>query len=504
METPFGTKRTIEQSSCNKDFSCLNGFCPSFVTIHGGTPKPAAAADDSVLADLPDPELPMPGAEPYNILIAGVGGTGVVTIGALIGTAAHLEGRGVSVLDMTGAAQKGGTVFTHVRIGRAAGAVRVARIPDGHADLLLGCDLVVTAESEALTRAAPGRTRALVNEFQTITAAFTRQSTVYQFPAADLNRRIADAVGPGGVETIDAGRLAARLLGDAIGVNPFMLGFAWQKGAVPLSATALERAIELNGVAIPFNKRAFRWGRLAAHDRAALDRAMAGADRPAAETSLDDIVARRAKFLTDYQDAAYAERYARLVRRAEAAEAARAPGHGGLAETVARNFFKLMAIKDEYEVARLYAETDFVIRIADKFEGDWRLEFHLAPPLWAARDPASGHQVKRAYGPWMLSAFRLLARLRRLRGTVFDPFGHTEERRTARRLIGDYETAMDEVLAALSPANHAAALELARIPDAIRGFGHVWAANLARTKAAEAAARARFRASAPAQPLAAE
>ena len=504
LETPFGTKREVEQSSCNKDFSCLNGFCPSFVTVHGGTPRPAAAADDSALADLPDPVLPAPGTEPYNILIAGVGGTGVVTIGALIGTAAHLEGRGVSVLDMTGAAQKGGTVFTHVRIGRETGAVRVARIPDGHADLVLGCDLVVAAEAEALTRAAPGRTRALVNEFQTITAAFTRQSATYQFPAADLVRRIADAVGPGGVETIDAGRLVARLLGDAIGVNPFMLGFAWQKGLVPLGAAALERAIELNGVAIPFNKRAFRWGRLAAHNRAALDRAMTGADRPAAETSLADIVARRTQFLTAYQDAAYAERYARLVHRAEAAEAARAAGQSGFAEAVARNFFKLMAHKDEYEVARLYAETDFVKRIADRYEGDWRLEFHLAPPLWAARDPASGHQVKRAYGPWMLTAFRLLARLRRLRGTVFDPFGLTQERRTARRLIGDYEAAMDEVMAALSPANHAVAVELARIPDIIRGFGHVWAANLVHAKAAEAAALARFRSRAPAHPLAAE
>ena len=500
LETAFGTKRTIDQSSCNKDFSCINGFCPSFVTVRGGTPRARASAgtvaDDAALAGVPAPALPAPGAEPYNILVTGVGGTGVVTIGALIGMAAHLEGRGVSVLDMIGAAQKGGTVFTHVRLGRERGTVHAARIPEGHADLVLGCDLVVTAEAEALTRAAPGRTRAIVNEFQTITAAFTRQSPTYRFPATDLGRRIADALGPECTETIDAGRLATRLLGDAIGVNPFMLGFAWQKGLLPLGAAALERAIELNGVAVAFNKRAFRWGRLAAHDRAAVERAIEGTDRtdrPAAEASLEDIVVRDTRFLTDYQDAAYAERYEQLVRRVATAEAACAPGHSGLAEAVARNFFKLMAHKDEYEVARLYAETDFVERIASQYEGNWRLEFHLAPPLWAARDPATGHQVKRTYGPWVLTAFRLLARLRRLRGTVFDPFGRTSERRMARRLIGDYEAEMEEVMAALSPGNHGLAVEFARIPDAIRGFGHVWSTNLACANKAKAAALARFR-----------
>ncbi|MBL8672947.1 MAG: indolepyruvate ferredoxin oxidoreductase family protein [Alphaproteobacteria bacterium] len=510
VETPFGTKRAIDQSSCNKDLSCLKGFCPSFVTVHGGQLKRRAPdpAVEAALDRLPEPDLP-PVSGIWSILVTGVGGTGVVTIGALVGMAAHLEGRGVAVLDMTGAAQKGGTVFSHVRIGPSRAQVHAARIPDGQADLLLGCDLVVTAEVEALTRAAEGRTQAIVNAQETVTAAFTRQSPTYRFPAAELRRRIADAIGPQRLEIVDAGRIATELLGDSIGVNLFMLGFAWQRGLVPLSAAAIERAIELNAVAIAFNKRAFRWGRLAAHDRDAVNRALGsrhevgGSLAPRVET-LETVVERNVDYLTAYQDQAYAERYARFVARMAAAEAQRAPGRSGFALAAAKCLFKLMAVKDEYEVARLFADNGFLGRIAARYEGDWSVRFHLAPPLLARRDPATGHALKSAYGPWMIWAFRVLARLRVLRGTPFDPFGRTAERRAERRLARRYEVVMDEAAGRLAPANHAVATALAAVPDSIRGFGHVRAASMVRAADREAELLAELRADGSARKLAAE
>jgi indolepyruvate ferredoxin oxidoreductase len=477
VETAFGRKRAIDQSSCNKDFSCLKGFCPSFVTVEGGRlrkPKPAA---ESTLA-LPEPAIS--GLErPYGILVTGIGGTGVVTIGQLLGMAAHLEGKACSVMDLTGLAQKGGAVLSHVRIADRPERLHAVRLGTGAADLLLGCDLVVSASLDALSRSAPKRTTAIVNAHETVTGDFTRNAD-WNFPAAKLQSMISDTVG-GAATFLDASRLATALMGDAIATNPFMLGLAYQRGLLPVSEAALMRAIELNGVAIEFNKRAFLWGRRAAVDLAVVERA-AAPERPAEPLpkTLDEVVAHRRHHLTAYQDAAYANRYQALVDRAAAAERTRAPGFEGFALAVARNYAKLLAYKDEYEVARLYTDGSFAERLGAQFEGDFKLKIHLAPPLWAKRDPSTGHLQKRAYGRWALRAFGLLARLKFLRGTAFDPFGHSAERREELQLIRDYEALVRELCAGLNAQNHAAAVALAGLPETIRGFGHVKAESVAK------------------------
>ncbi len=507
VETEFGRKRAIDQSSCNKDFSCLKGFCPSFVTVEGGTLRKRAAGDlaEDNLPPLPEPSLPDI-AEPYGILVTGVGGTGVVTIGALLGMAAHLEGKVVTVLDMTGLAQKGGAVLSHVRIAERPDAIHAVRIAAGSARLLLGCDLVVSAGAEALSRLQPGHSRAIVNSHETITGDFTRNPDL-PFPGRGLRDSIAAAVGGDNAEFVEATRLATGLLGDSIATNLFMLGYAYQQGLVPVSAAAIERAIELNAVAVDFNRSAFLWGRRAAVDRASVEaRAVPKDALPESHRrseSLDELVGRRVEFLSAYQNAAYARRYFDRVRQVREAEAARLGSGTTLTETAARALFKVMAYKDEYEVARLYTGTDFLGRVADQFEGPYALRFHLAPPLLAQRDPATGHLQKRVYGSWMLGAFRLLARLRGLRGTPFDIFGRTAERRSERRLMAEYEAVLDEIADALSPQNHATAVELAAVPLEIRGFGHIKEANMERAKAKEADLLARFRSAPAPQALAA-
>jgi len=497
VETEFGRKRAIDQSSCNKDYSCLEGFCPSFVTVHGGTLKKHAAGDlgEDALPALREPVHPALD-EPYGILVTGVGGTGVVTIGALLGMAAHLEGKGCTVLDMTGLAQKGGAVYSHVRIARRPDEIHAVRIAAGGARLLLGCDLVVSASQDALSKLQSGHSRAIVNSHETITGDFTRNPDL-AFPSRALQRSIADTAGEDQAEFLNATDLATGLLGDAIASNLFMLGFAHQRGLVPLSAEAIERAIALNGVAIEFNQAAFRWGRRTAVDPELVQaRAIPPAAAPPSHRlsdTLDEVISRRVAFLTKYQDAAYAARYAARVGRVREAEAACLPGETELTQSVARSLFKLMAYKDEYEVARLYADTDFLQRIAERVEGPYKLNFHLAPPLLGERDPETGHLRKRSFGPWMLPVFRVLARLRRVRGTPFDIFGRSEERRLERRLIGEYEVLVDEILACLSPANHHIAVELSSLPLEIRGFGHVKQANLAHVKARQEVLLVRFR-----------
>ena len=508
LETEFGRKRRIDQSSCNKDFSCLKGFCPSFVTVEGGSLRRRETAD--VVADnlppLPEPTLPDL-AEPYGILVTGVGGTGVVTIGALLGMAAHLEGRGVTVLDQLGMAQKGGAVMSHVRIAQRPEAIHAVRIAAGAARLLLGCDLVVSGSAEALSRLRPGHSRAIVNSHETITGDFTRHPDL-AFPGHDLRDSIAAAVGPGNAEFIEATRLATGLFGDSIATNLFMLGFAYQRSLVPVSAAAIERAIELNAVAVDANLGAFEWGRRAAVDPGSVEvRAVpktARSDGHRLSETLDELIGRRVEFLEAYQNAAYARRYSERVRQVREAEAARIGGSTMLTDTVARALFKVMAYKDEYEVARLYSESDFLARVADQFEGPYELRFHLAPPLLAERDPATGHLQKRVYGPWMLTAFRLLARLRFLRGTKLDLFGRTAERQAERRLVAEYEAVLDDIMRALTPANHAIAVELAALPLEIRGFGHIKEKNLKRAKVTEADLLARLRSPPAPQVLAAE
>jgi indolepyruvate ferredoxin oxidoreductase len=508
VETEFGRKRAIDQSSCNKDFSCLKGFCPSFVTVEGGNLKKRSAGDsgEDDLPALPEPVLPALD-DPYGILVTGVGGTGVVTIGALIGMAAHLEGKGVTVLDMTGLAQKGGAVLSHVRIAGRPEAISAVRIASGDARLLLGCDLVVSASGESVSKLRPGHSHAIVNSHQIITGDFTRNPDL-AFPETELRRAVANAVGQGGAEFLDATGLATGLLGDSLATNLFMLGFAYQRGLVPVSAEAIERAVELNGQAVDFNRRAFRWGRRAAVDQALVAaRATPGEAVPPTHRlseTLDEVIARRAEFLTRYQNTAYAGRYTNWVERIRAAEAAVLPGSTALADTVARALFRLMAYKDEYEVARLYTDGDFLKRVAVQFEGDYKLKFHLAPPLVAERDPVTGHLKKSEYGPWMLTAFRLMARLKFLRGTALDIFGRSEERRAERQAIVDYKARLAEIVTALGTGNHAEAIALAAVPLDIRGFGHVKEANRLRAQAKDAALAERFRAPAGAAALAAE
>jgi indolepyruvate ferredoxin oxidoreductase len=494
VETEFGRKRAIDQSSCNKDFSCVNGFCPSFVTVEGGRlRKPPAQRGGDLFPPLPEPVLPALD-QPYGILVTGVGGTGVVTIGALIGMAAHLEGRGVSVLDMTGLAQKGGAVFSHIRIAETPDEIAAVRIAAGGARLLLGCDLLVAASADGLAKIQKGLTRAVVNTHETITGGFVGDPDL-AFPARATMDAIGEAAGAGAVDFVEASRLAVSLVGDSIGANLFMLGFAWQKGLVPVSADALDRAIELNGVSLEFNRNAFRWGRRAAVDLAAVEAlARPKTLAPALSTTLDEVIERRAADLVQYQNAAWAARYRRLVERVRAVEAERVPGRTELTGAVARALYKLMAYKDEYEVARLYTDGRFERRLREQFDGDFRLRFHLAPPLVARHDPQTGHLVKQAFGPWMLRAFRLLAGLKFLRGTAWDPFGRTAERRTERRLIDDYERVVGECLERLSPATHGTALALAVLPERIRGYGHVKERNLAEVKHAEARLLAALRA----------
>lgn len=487
VETPLGRKRAIDQSSCNKDYSCLKGFCPSFVTIEGGKLRKGRGLHgaEHAPAEPPPPSLPDT-ARPYGILVTGVGGTGVVTIGALIGMAAHLDGKGVTVLDMTGLAQKGGSVFSHIRLADRPEDLHAVRIAAGEARAVIGGDVVVSASTEALAKMAAGRTRAVVNCTETPTSDFAHNPD-WAFPLDKMQASIRDSVGSGGVDFLDAQAIATALMGDAIATNPFLLGYAWQRGLVPVSQASLLQAMELNGVAVDMNKEAFLWGRRAAHDLAAVQRLLRPVPvLPLHQESLDSLIARRVALLTAYQDSAYAARYHRLVERVRSAETALAgPGALRLTEAVARNYAKLLAYKDEYEVARLYTDPAFWEALESTFEGDYEVRYHLAAPLLARPDPKTGRIAKRAFGPGMLRVFRILAKLKGLRGTRWDIFGRTEERRLERALIVQYEQDVAEMLASLSFLRLPLAVDLARLPEEIRGFGHVKARN------AEAAAQKR-------------
>jgi indolepyruvate ferredoxin oxidoreductase len=405
------------------------------------------------------------------------------------------------VLDMAGLAQKGGAVQSHLRIAEKPEHIHAIRVAARGADLVLGGDIVVAGNKKVLAACTPGKSTMIVNLAEVLPGEFTRNPD-YSLPTERLKRAIMAAVGDRNYHFFDAARVANAVAGQSIAANMVMLGYAYQVGALPLSAAAIERAIELNGEAVATSLSAFRWGRRVAADPKALDALGVPAQANATDArrlsqNFEETVARRVHYLTAYQDAAYAARYRERVERARAAEAARAPGQCGLVEAVARNLFKLMAYKDEYEVARLYSDGAFLHQAQAEFDGKLRFTFHLAPPLIARRDPATGEPRKRAFGPWMMTAFGLLARLKFLRGTAFDPFGYTEERRTERRLIADYEAVLDEVLARLTPENHHLAVGIAAIPEKIRGFGHVKARHLAAAKADESALIDQFRAGTP-------
>lgn len=504
LETEFGRKRRIDQSSCNKDYSCVEGFCPSFVTVHGGDVRkgaePVATAGAGVPADagLPEPTLPAMNGN-YNILVTGIGGTGVVTIGALLGMAAHLEGRSASVLDQTGLAQKNGAVTSHIRLSDDSEGLYSTSIGRGQTDLVLGCDMVVAASSSALATYASGRTQAVVNDHVVPLAAFALNPDL---PMEDkrLVDSISACVGDENAAFVSATRLATALMGDAIYSNAFLMGYAWQKGLIPLSRQAIERAIELNGAAVEKNLQAFAWGRLAAHAPQQVEQAVGPREaKPNAPPvkSLEELIAHRVAHLTQYQNAAYARRYEQLVRRVQAQEQYRTPGQDELSRAVAYYYAKLLAYKDEYEVARLYARPAFRERLQAQFEGQYRLKVHLAPPLFARRDPLTGRPRKSEYGPWVFKAFHVLASLRFLRGSALDPFGYTAERKGERQLIRDYEALVAELIEQLQPENHELATALASIPEQIRGFGHVKERHLQAAKQQEAALLARFRGEKP-------
>ena len=483
LETEFGRKRRIDQSNCNKDFSCIEGFCPSFVTVHGGKLRKAdrTAADPSALfADLPLPATPaLDGA--YNILVTGIGGTGVITIGALLGMAAHVEGLACSTLDFTGLSQKNGAVMSHVRIAPEADDLATVRIAPGGANLILGCDIVVATSIPALSRAERGVTRAIVNADLLPTASFVINPDI-DFEAGTMRESLNEAVSASDLDILDATGLATALMGDSIATNSFMLGFAFQRGAIPLSLEAIMKAIDLNGAAIDMNKLAFSWGRLAAHDLQRVVSAARFKNSGAApvKRTLDESIAFRAKFLTDYQNEAYSKRYLAEVERVRAAEAKGAPGSHDLTEAFAKGLFKLMAYKDEYEVARLYSDGEFAKALKEQFDGDPGVKVSLAPPLLASRDKVTGHLRKREFGSWIFRAFELLTRFKFLRGTAFDPFGYTAERRMERALPGEYSAMIFRHLDKAKPQDWPRLVALAKSAELVRGYGHIKEANVAK------------------------
>jgi len=487
LKTEWGLKRAIDQSSCNMDYSCVKGFCPSFVSVIGGRlRKPqAATAPERLFAKLPVPQT-VPLDRPYSIFIAGIGGTGIVTIGSIIGMAAHLEGKGCSVVDMAGLAQKGGAVVSHIRLSKMPEDIHATRVGLGGADLLLGADVVVTAGPAGLEKISRGQTRVIVNTHESITGYFTQNPDVV-FPGEAMEADIVKAAGREQVDFIDAGALATALMGDSVTTNLFLVGYALQKGYIPVSVKAIEEAIRLNDVAVSMNTKAFNWGRLAAFNLEAVE-GVAKNETPVEvdhvlSGSLKERIQRRYDFLVDYQDKAYADRYLDLVQKVAREE--EKLGLTTLTEAVAESWYRLLAVKDEYEVARLYTNGDFMRRLKQQFEGNFRLQLHLAPPLFARRDPHTGELKKTTYGPWIFKLLKFLAKRKRLRGSLVDIFRYTAERRMERRMVADFKTMMAKILAQLNWQNHAVACEIAALPQSIRGFGHVKKRNLKRARETE-------------------
>ncbi|WP_320177593.1 indolepyruvate ferredoxin oxidoreductase family protein [Roseovarius pacificus] len=479
LETEFGRKRQIDQSSCNKDYSCAKGFCPSFVTIEGGSlRKPAAVGGE--LPELIEPARKVSLDHPFGVALTGVGGTGVVTIGALLAMAAHLEGKGCGIIDMLGMAQKGGAVTSHIMLAQRPEDISAIRIAPGQADLVLGCDMVVSAGEQILQLVGHDRSHLVVNTHEMMTGDFTRNAD-FTLPVKRMKQRLTQAVQDGNAHFVNATRVARALMGDTIAANLFMLGVAYQNGFIPVSSEAILRAIELNGVAIPFNKKSFNWGRMYVQDEAlVMQLATPGLGAPKlVEQSLDELISSRVSELTVYQNARYAARYKALVDKVAAVDR----GHDQtLTTAVARYAYKLMAYKDEYEVARLFTDGRFRKALNEQFTGDFRLKLNMAPPILSQRDPETGHLKKREIGPWMLHGMRVLAGLKGLRGTALDIFGKTEERRMERALIEDYFTTVEQIVAVLPEADYAIAVALASLPEHIRGYGHVKEASVKKAK----------------------
>ncbi|WP_046168477.1 indolepyruvate ferredoxin oxidoreductase family protein [Chromobacterium vaccinii] len=483
VETPLGRKRKIDQSSCNKDYSCVEGFCPSFVTVEGGKlRKPAgASADLAKMPALPMPKIPAL-HEPFGIMVTGVGGTGVVTIGQVLGMAAYLDNKGVTVLDMAGLAQKGGSVWSHVRIADSQDKLHAVRIAAGDANLVLGCDLVVTAAEEALAKMRDGFSHAIVNSYESPTSGFLKNPDI-RYPAKAMKDAIVEAVGAGRFSEVNANKLATALMGDAIAANMFMLGYGWQKGLVPVSLEAIMEAVRLNGAAVKFNQDAFTWGRHAAQDLARVEALVS----PTAVVQFvpretpDAVVHHRSTLLAAYQNGALAERYKALVQQVRQAEEAAQPGSTALTLAAARAYHHLLAYKDEYEVARLYSDGEFQREVAAQFDGDYKLRFHIGV-AWLTR----GQPRKIAIGSWLMPAMKLLAKLRFLRGTALDPFAWQDDRKLERQLIAEFEQELPALLAKLTPDTLPRAVEWMKTWEGVRGFGHIKLANYRQAKTRQA------------------
>ncbi|MDN3986320.1 indolepyruvate ferredoxin oxidoreductase family protein [Zwartia vadi] len=491
LETEFGRKRQINHSSCNKDESCLKGFCPSFVVVENAKLKqPAAKNSQNALPELPPANVP-DCASPYRIVIAGVGGTGVITIGQLLGVAAHIEGKGVITQDSAGLAQKGGSTWSHVQIAQAPETLYATKVDLAKADLILACDSVVAANQTTMALMQNGVTRIAMNSHDTPTAGFV-QSPDWQSSHTDCAKALSQAVGAEQLASLDASALAVEKLGDAIYANPLLLGFCWQKGWIPLSHESLTQALRLNAVQVERNLLAFEWGRAAALN--AELRTQPINEQPLqfkAKPTLEQLITRRVEFLTQYQNAQYAQEYRDFVERVFKAEQAswsvppmtdsKAPVPSKhtprLSEAVARYLFKLMAYKDEYEVARLHTNQDFIEKINQQFEPGFQITHYLAPPLLAQHN-SQGELVKKRFGGWIRPVFKTLKHLKFLRGTVLDPFGYTSERRTERALISEYRICIEAMLPQLTRQNIDLAVQIASVPEHIRGYGHVKARHL--------------------------
>lgn len=481
LETELGRKRIIDQSACNKDFSCVNGFCPSFVTIEGGDLQKGKGVEmgEEVFANLPEPQV-VEGDGVFGALVCGIGGTGVVTISSLMGDAAQSEGKASQVLDLTGMAQKFGAVYCHLKIGRSVDELKATRLSTGKANLLIGADIVTSASNEGLSRLRQGVTNGIVNDHETVTGAFTRDGE-FHIPVAEMRNTINRFTG-NQTHFFDSTDVALRLTGDTIGANIMLLGYACQMGWLPVKLSSLEAAIEKNGVAVSYNLRAFKLGLLMAHNPQQIEKLVEqGFPTPqwrVLSENVDQVIQRRVSDLTAYQDAKYAAQYEALVKRVREAEASLGSGNNALTEAVARNLYKVMAYKDEYEVARLYTDGAWLANIKRQFTGDFKLKFHMAPPLISKRDPRTGHPQKREFGPWMYKAMEMLARFKGLRGSKLDPFGYTEERRQERALIDQYRSHIEHILKGLNGDNLATAVEIAEVPKHIKGFGHIKERNL--------------------------
>lgn len=479
LDTEFGRKRRINQSTCNKDFSCVEGFCPSFVTVHGGRlRKPEKSATAPQRFDVPEPEH-APLTAPVHVLVGGIGGTGVVTIGQVLAMAAYVDGTPCLSLDVMGLAQKYGAVYSHLHFAPSAEQLTAPRIGPGEADTLIGCDLIVASGDEPVSMLAPGRSHAVLCSEVTATAEFARNPDWDASPE-QLIERVRRVTGDA-TTLVEGQRLAVALLGDAIACNMLMVGVAWQRGLLPLSLAAIERAIELNGVSVAMNREAFHWGRCIAHDPARVERMVSGAQviqfRPRhAQPNLEETIARHVAYLTEYQNAAYAKRYQNFIAEVQRADT-QAAHKQALSLAVAQSYFKLLATKDEWEVARLYTLPSFRAEIEQTFEGDYELHFHIGGGPFAKTDPQTGKAVKREVGPWLLRAFTVMARLRGLRGTLFDPFRHGAERKLEQALLAQYEQDLRTLLPRLNADNYTQVVAFAALPQKIRGFGHVKLAN---------------------------